>query len=200
MKETTSTALSDKRRENIIKWNAKIRQRVADYNHDRIKDIPIDPDYDDLGYEDSFDPRYIKLIEVYIKECVDAFETDENGNIKRSINIPTMLGFARWMRCDIKTIHQWAERYSEFADQIKQLYMETYVRTVNGSLSGKYNPYIAGRMLAANYGVRENKEADDTPETQYNAAHMAFQQLISDVSSKQPLPIELKVIEQPSNS
>lgn len=118
---------------------------------------------------DTYDPKYIKEIEKYLKKCSDIYEkretqerTGHNPSVLEestiTVNLPTITGFARFIKKSRKTIYNWRDNHDDFADALDAIMAEQEVRLVNQALGNKYNSTVANLMLSHNHGMVSKKD------------------------------------------
>lgn len=121
------------------------------------------------GSEEQYDPKYIKDVEKYLKKCKDIYEkreTQERKGHKPSklyrseitVNLPTITGFARYIKRARKTIYNWRDNHPDFADALDAIMAEQEIRLVNQALGNKYNHAVANLMLSHNHGMVAKKD------------------------------------------
>jgi len=85
----------------------------------------------------------------YIEECKDSF----NGG-KIDVKFPNKGGLALYLGVSRETLYDWAEKYPEFSDIMRELMAKQEERLLNGGLSGNYNSTIA-KLILSKHGYRD---------------------------------------------
>ncbi len=80
---------------------------------------------------------------------------DENG--KFVVNIPSIMGLARWLNVSTDTLTNWRSENEEFFGIYASVLAEQGKRLIDNGLSGKYNPTIAKLMLTK-HGYSDKQE------------------------------------------
>ena len=75
-------------------------------------------------------------------------------------DLPSIPGFARFVKVSETTIHNWGEKYPEFLVALGELHTEQHLALLNKGLTGAYNSTICKLILSGNHGYRER--ADQT--------------------------------------
>jgi hypothetical protein len=115
-----------------------------------------------IGRPTKYDPKFIDSVDEYIMlhQDIERAEEGKNGGFMYSIRakLPTIEGFASFIRVSKSTLYDWAEEYEDFSYALEELRREQKERLMNEGLSGNYNPTIAKLILSSNHGMREGKD------------------------------------------
>lgn len=109
-----------------------------------------------------------KKVADYLATCVDEETTkivqknEESGYTQYknvlTIKLPTVEGFARFVKKSKRTLETWAKLYPEFREGMNLIKEEQKQRLIERSLEGKYNPTIAKLILATNHGMSDKSD------------------------------------------
>ena len=116
------------------------------------------------GRPTKLTPETLEKAKHYIEGCIDTpIETEKGVLSYVEVNLPSVVGLARYLDVDKTTIYEWCkgnqELSSEFSPIVKQVEQEQEKRLINKSLGGLYQPKIAG-MLLGKHGYYEKQEID----------------------------------------
>jgi hypothetical protein len=109
-----------------------------------------------------------KRLKDYLKSRQDDFvtvvkkTTKKGGKVfttKFEVRLPTIEGYADFLKVSNKTLYNWAEDIPEFARVLEKINNEQKKRLLDMGLAGYYNPTIAKLILSSNHGMRENIDA-----------------------------------------
>lgn len=112
-----------------------------------------------MGRPKEFKEEYIELVDVYIKECEDAYNEEKK---EYEVKLPTVEGFALFLGHNKTTIYEWCKENEDFSNTIDKIKTNQLNKLINKGLSGKYNPTIAKLLLSGNHNIREKSEQDIT--------------------------------------
>lgn len=125
----------------------------------------------------KYKPIFAKRVKKYLDSCVDEqvdFVRQESVSAKKDgtekkylmygrklkVNLPSIEGFAIFLKVSRITMYAWEETYPDFAKSLDKIRVEQQKRLVNYGLSGDYNPAIASLMLSSNHNMK--KRVDNT--------------------------------------
>jgi len=121
------------------------------------------------GRPTLYSKNIILLVDEYLELCKDQEEVQIVGlsakgtelyKNKLKVDLPTVEGFAVYIRVSKSTVYEWRAKYKEFSDALERISIEQQKRLLNNGLSGDYNPTIAKLVLSANHGMNEKTEQD----------------------------------------
>lgn len=124
------------------------------------------------GRPRTYHKEYIKKIDDYLAECEDEkydyHETMGKVDVYKEryhVNLPTIEGFALYIKVSRKTIYNWEKENDDFAEALDRIRMVQKERVINSGLAGKYSPVIAKLILSTNHGMKERSDitSDDKP-------------------------------------
>ena len=123
-----------------------------------------------MGRPSEYDKEYILKVDDYLRSCVDTNEPvlsyiTEKGNERYSgtrliVNIPTIEGFAQYLKVSKKSLYNWAEKDIDFLHALEKIEDEQKKRLISKGLSGDYNSTIAKLILSANHNMREKSDIE----------------------------------------
>lgn len=99
----------------------------------------------------------VELVDEYLTECQDEFTINSS-----TVDLPTIEGFALKISFHKDTLYEWAKTDKEFSDSLGKIKQEQKKRVLNQGLAGNYNSTIAKLILAANHGMSDKAEIDNT--------------------------------------
>lgn len=84
---------------------------------------------------------------------------------KFKVRLPTVEGFADFIKFTKPTLYNWAKKHKEVKQGINEIVNEQLTRLVDCGLEGTYNSTIAKLILSSNHGMREKTDVttDDQP-------------------------------------
>ena len=106
--------------------------------------------YISFGRPTLYSPSVLDEVGNYLRSCNDE---QDGKNIR--VNLPKVEGLARYLSVSKDTLYEWAKRYPDFSDALREVKNEQYCRLIDEGLAGRYNPAIAKLMLSANHGLTE---------------------------------------------
>lgn len=118
-----------------------------------------------IGRPSIYTNKVVTKVKEYLKECQDSYEefhktrgekSDSYERIKR-VKYPSMEGLALYLKINSDTLFEWAKKYPEFSEVIRQLKDEQVKRLMNGGLSGEYSPVVT-KLLLSKLGYRESQD------------------------------------------
>lgn len=126
-----------------------------------------------MGWKTIYKKKYIKMVDVYIKECNDKEEEfwktrgDKSNTYEQwiNVNLPTIEKFARWLGVSRRTLYNWRDTYPDFAEALEKIKDEQFIRLTDNGLAGKYNPIITKLILTTNHGMRDQVDATTNGES-----------------------------------
>jgi hypothetical protein len=74
------------------------------------------------------------------------------------VNLPTIEGFALYIKHDTDTLLEWGKIYPEFSVALRKIKSIQKQRLISSGLSGDYSPVIAKLILSSNHGMRERQD------------------------------------------
>ena len=106
-----------------------------------------------------------KLLEDYLESCADTEkksvvqENEEKGytmyKTTVDIKLPTVEGYALFIKRPRQTIYSWIKMFPEFAAAMDKIKTEQKQRLIEKGLNGTYNASIARLILSTNHGMVE---------------------------------------------
>lgn len=122
----------------------------------------------ELGRPSTYDPKYIELIDVYLKTCNDEYKSVTVGTetIKRlEVKLPMIEDFALENDIPISTLYDWEKVNPDFSVALDKIRSSQKRVLLNKGISGEYNSTIARLTLSANHGMKERTDmtTDDKP-------------------------------------
>lgn len=105
-----------------------------------------------VGRPLEYGPEMIEKAKKYLEECQDSVK---NGKIE--VKFPNKGGMAIYLGVNRDTLFDWAEKYPEFSDIMKELMAKQEEKLLNGGLSGNYNSTIA-KLILSKHGYRDAQE------------------------------------------
>lgn len=121
------------------------------------------------GRPSKYDPKYCQEVDKYLKsrqdkevQVVKQANSDKGYEMydnKLKVQLPTIEGFASYLDISKRVLYDWRDKYPEFLHALEKIEREQQQRLIDKGLSGEYNPTIAKLVLAANHGMKEDKEA-----------------------------------------
>lgn len=106
-----------------------------------------------VGRPSEYQEQYNELVDQYLQDCKDSYEDN-----KRTVELPTVGGFALMVGVNKQTLYNWADKHPEFLDSLNKIVEEQQKRLINQGLAGNYNPTIAKLILSSNHGMSEKTE------------------------------------------
>ncbi len=103
-----------------------------------------------FGRPTLYNPNILEEVRNYLESCNDE---QDGKNIR--VNLPKVEGLARYLNVSKDTLYEWAKKYPDFSDALREIKNEQYCRLIDEGLAGRYNPAIAKLMLSANHGLTE---------------------------------------------
>lgn len=103
-----------------------------------------------FGRPTLYGPRALEGVREYLQSC-----NDEQDGKNLRVNLPKVEGLARYLNVSKDTLYEWAKKYPDFSDALREIKNEQYCRLIDEGLAGRYNPAIAKLMLSANHGLTE---------------------------------------------
>ena len=73
-------------------------------------------------------------------------------------DLPSIPGFARFVKVSETTIHNWGEKHPEFLVALDELHTEQHLVPLNKGLTGAYNSTICNLILSGNHGYKERAD------------------------------------------
>lgn len=114
------------------------------------------------GRPTKLTPELLIKAQGYILQCVDeVVETDKGAVAYVLVNLPTVVGFARFLGIHKDTVYEWRKENKEFSDLLSDVEDAQEEKTLKNGLGGLYNPKIAS-MILAKRGYAEKTETDIT--------------------------------------
>ncbi len=103
-----------------------------------------------FGRPTLYSPNILEGVRDYLQSC-----NDEQDGKNLRVNLPKVEGLARYLNVSKDTLYEWAKKYPDFSDALREIKNEQYCRLIDEGLAGRYNPAIAKLMLSANHGLTE---------------------------------------------
>lgn len=125
-----------------------------------------------MAYPTTYKPKYIKLIDKYIKECNDKIYDyhklsgkTEGYEEKITVTLPTVEGFCIYIKTHRQTVYKWKKANPKFKEALERIEVVQKQRLMEKGLSGHYSPVIAKLLLSSNHGMKEKTDvtSDDEP-------------------------------------
>ena len=79
---------------------------------------------------------------------------------KENMELPTIEGFAHWLRVHRDTLYEWAKKYPEFSDTLKEIEQLQKIQLINDGIYGgkEVNATIVKLLLQNNHGMKERSD------------------------------------------
>jgi hypothetical protein len=111
----------------------------------------------------------LKKSRKYIDECQDKFvrqvmgvkDGKEDCKWMFKVNLPKAEGLALALKVNKDTLYEWASKYEEFSDILKEINQLQADRVINESMAGNYNPMIA-KLLLGKHGYKDEIKTEHT--------------------------------------
>lgn len=113
------------------------------------------PETKSVGRPTKLTSELIERARGYLDSCVDDIEG-------KKVNLPSVEGFADWLRVSDSIIYDWAKINDEFSDTLEKIKRAQKNKLVNNGLAGTYNPTIAKLILSSNHGMVEKTASELT--------------------------------------
>lgn len=119
------------------------------------------------GAPEKYQSEYAtSKLEEYLAFCEKGNEptlipTQSSYIVIPNAKLPTLIGYARYLKFPRQTLEHWVAQHTEFAralDLLKDMQKEFLT---NYGLSSRFNPTLAKLMLGVNHGMIERKEVDN---------------------------------------
>jgi len=116
-----------------------------------------------IGRPTKYDPSFIDKAIEYLKTC--------GGH---NMKLPTLEGFALYLHVHRDTLYEWAKKYKEFSDTVKDIEQLQKEQLVNDGIYGgkEVNATIVKLLLQSNHGMKERTDTTtndkDIPSPIYN--------------------------------
>jgi hypothetical protein len=122
------------------------------------------------GRPTSYDPKFVDEAYKYLEQCKDEEtefhktrgEKSDSYDRILTVKLPTVEGFASYLRVSTKSLNNWANEYPKFLRALDDIKDEQKQRLITKGLSGEYNSTIAKLILSSNHGMAEKTESDIT--------------------------------------
>jgi len=115
-----------------------------------------------IEYKEEYIDKVDEYLELHqdeevqvVKQSSEKYEMFDN---KLKVKLPTLKGFALFIRVNESTLYEWDKHYPEFSKSLDKIRTEQYNRLINSGLSGDYNSTIAKLILSSNHGMRERTD------------------------------------------
>ena len=110
----------------------------------------------------EYKEKYTHLVDKYLDEYSDSVEVvgDNKPTILRTVKLPTIEGYAKYIGVNKSSLYEWKEKHKEFSYSLEKILIEQKQRLINEGLSGNYNSTIAKLVLSSNHGMNEKQELD----------------------------------------
>ncbi len=125
------------------------------------------------GRPSEYSDDVLNQVDLYLSKCKDKKYTfhktvglkSDTYEQRITVNLPSIEGFAKFLGVSRKTLYNWRDEHSDFAEKLDDILAEQQRRLVNNGLSGDYNSTISKLILSSNHGMRERVDAttDDQP-------------------------------------
>ena len=101
------------------------------------------------GRPTKYDPNFID-------EAVNYLQSTGRENT----SLPTIEGFAIWLKVHRDTLYQWAKLYKDFSDTLKEIEMLQKQQLIDDGIYGgkEVNATIVKLLLQNNHGMREKQD------------------------------------------
>ncbi len=121
-----------------------------------------------IEYNDKVD-EYLLLHQDQEKQVVkQSSEKYELFDNKLVVDLPTIEGFAHFIKVNKTTLYEWDKKYPDFSNSLDKIRLEQRNRLINNGLSGDYNSTIAKLILSSNHGMNEKTEQSVITEQNIN--------------------------------
>lgn len=120
------------------------------------------------GAPEKYQPEYAtSKLEEYFAFCEKGNEptlvpTESSYIVMHNAKMPSLKGYARYLKFPRQTLEHWAAQHPEFARALDLLKDVQEEFLINNGLSGRYNSTLAKLLLGVNHGMIERKEVDNT--------------------------------------
>lgn len=106
-----------------------------------------------MGRPTKYTPDIIYQIDTYLQSCG-----------REQTELPTHIGFARFIGVDTDTLVEWGKKYKDFSVALKRLDEAQQVQLMNDGLYGgkEVNSSMAIFLLKANHGLIETSRTEHT--------------------------------------
>jgi len=120
----------------------------------------------------TFKPKYIKLVDVYLKKAKDKEYTfqkmsgrTDGFEEKVKVKLPTIERYCQFIKVPRQTVYDWIDAHADFKMALDKILVEQKARLMEKGLSERYNPIMAKFLLSANHGLREKSDltTDEKP-------------------------------------
>lgn len=82
------------------------------------------------------------------------------GYTKDGSIIPTVEGFASYLKVNRDTVYAWSKEHESFSDIFDEIKNQQATMLISGALANKYNAVIAKMILSGKHGYVEKSEID----------------------------------------
>ena len=106
--------------------------------------------------------RPSKYKEEYCQQLLDYFSIEHFKENGKGEEFPMFIGFARSLKVNIDTLHEWRKVHPSFSEAYKTAKSFQEHMLVNNSLLNRYNPYFAQFILKNGHGYRDKQEIEQT--------------------------------------
>lgn len=120
------------------------------------------------GAPEKYLPEYASSkMKEYLTFCEKGNEptlipTKSSYIVLPNAELPSLIGYAQYLKFSRQTLENWATRHSDFARALDMLKNIQRSFLINNGLSGRYNSGMARFLLGVNHGMIERKEVDNT--------------------------------------
>lgn len=121
----------------------------------------------------EYSPDYVGEAYKYLERCQDIEDEfhktrgEKSDTFERTLTVqlPTIEGFALFLKVSVKSLYSWSEQFPEFLQALETIKATQKERLIEKGLSGDYNPTIAKLILSSNHGMveRVDKTTDGKP-------------------------------------
>lgn len=118
------------------------------------------------GRPKKYRQEFVAEVAKYLAKCKDE-ETEfhktrgeKSDSYERvlKVNLPSIEGFAEYLRVSKDTLYEWKKLYQDFSDALDEILVKQHNALVSGGLSGNYSPVIAKLLLSTNHGYKEKSD------------------------------------------
>lgn len=100
--------------------------------------------------------------EGYLSTCEDEVHHTDKGAVSYvEVNLPSIVGFAKYLGIHKDTVYDWVKHNNSFSDLVKEVLAEQEIRLLNKGLGGLYTSKALGALLSK-HGYVEKTEQDIT--------------------------------------
>lgn len=111
-----------------------------------------------LGRPTKLTKELLEKAQGYLATCEDEVHTTDKGSVSYvEVNLPSIVGLARYIGVHKDTVYEWRKVNTDFSDLVKEIEAEQEIRLINKGLGGLYTSKALGAMLTK-HGYREGTD------------------------------------------